>query len=83
MALGTPVVSTSKGAEGLNAVNGGHLLIADSPNEFAGAVTRIQEEPQLRRSLSDNALRLVQSSYDWSVVMPRFLKLVEQTANLQ
>ncbi len=35
MALGTPVVATSKGAEGLDVVNGEHLLIADDPRAFA------------------------------------------------
>ena len=35
MALGTPVVSTSKGAEGLDVTPGHDILIADEPAEFA------------------------------------------------
>ena len=35
MALRTPVVTTSKGAEGLDAEHGVHLLIADEPAAFA------------------------------------------------
>src|SRR3990172_3847831 len=34
MALRTPVVSTTKGAEGLDAQPGVHLLVADDPQEF-------------------------------------------------
>ncbi len=83
MALGTPVVCTSKGAEGLEAKHGIHLLIADTPEEFAWAVIRILREPELRRSLSGNGLRLVRSNYDWAGVMPRFLDLVDQTAYRQ
>ena len=39
MALGTPVVATSKGAEGLDAVDGEHLLLADDPATFANRTT--------------------------------------------
>ena len=38
MALGTPVVSTSKGAEGLLAANGRSILVADEPERFASGV---------------------------------------------
>ena len=38
MAMGLPVVSTSVGAEGLEAVHGEHILIADTPEDFARAV---------------------------------------------
>ena len=76
MALGTPVVSTSKGAEGLDVQHDVHLLIADTPEEFAGAVIRLLQQPDLQRRLSGNALRLVREHYDWAGVMPRFLELV-------
>ena len=36
MALGRPVVSTTIGCEGLEVVDGQHLLIADKPANFAG-----------------------------------------------
>lgn len=44
-AAATPVVSTSLGAEGLGAVNGLHLAIADGPANFAGAVLRTLRSP--------------------------------------
>jgi glycosyltransferase involved in cell wall biosynthesis len=80
MAIGTPVVATSKGAEGIGAINGEHLLIADSPAEFAHAVTRVLAEPALGRRLSENARQLVRTRYDWAGIMPHFLSLVEHTA---
>src|SRR5262245_49218741 len=40
MAMEKPVVSTSIGAEGLPVDHGSELLIADTPEEFAGAVVR-------------------------------------------
>jgi len=80
MALGTPVVATSKGAEGLEAENGVHLLIADTAEAFADATLRVMHEPALRKRLVDNGLALVRSKYSWEHVMPRFLELVEWAA---
>jgi glycosyltransferase involved in cell wall biosynthesis len=80
MALGTTVVSTTKGAEGLDVQHGRHLLLADTPQAFADAVIRLLQGPDLRQRLAANAFRLVQASYNWEIVMPRFLKLVDRLA---
>jgi len=66
-AAGTPVVSTAKGAEGLDAENERHLLIADTPEAFAAAVIRLHEDGQLYRELERNARRLAEERYDWPV----------------
>jgi len=81
MALGTPVVATSKGAEGLDAIADEHILIADTPNAFAKAVLRLLNESELRQRLSNNAYRLVQDKYDLAISMPNFLSLVEQVGS--
>jgi len=80
MALGTPVVSTSKGAEGLDVEHDEHLLMADTPEAFAEAVIRVLSEPELRARLANTAYQLVRERYDWGVVTPRFLDLVERVA---
>jgi glycosyltransferase involved in cell wall biosynthesis len=80
MALGTPVVATSKGAEGLDVQPGQHLLIGDTPESYAREVVRLLKEPELRQYLVNNAAQLIREKYDWAVVMPRFLELVEQVA---
>lgn len=80
MALGTPVVATRKGAEGLDVRHGEHLLLADEPAAFAHAVVRVLREAALRRSLAEAGRTLVQSRYDWGAVMPRFLDLVDEVA---
>lgn len=81
MALGTPVVATSKGAEGLAVEDGVHLLIADTPESFADAVLRILHEPGLRQRLAQNSLELIHTTYSWTNVMPRFLNLLEWVAD--
>ena len=80
MALRTPVVATSKGAEGLDATPEEHLLIADSAEDFARQVLRLLQDSQLHRRLADNAYRLVKEKYDWAKVTPRWLDLVEDIA---
>ena len=80
MALGTPVVATPKGAEGLALRNGEHLLMGDTPEAFAAAVIRLLRDPVLRRQVALNALHTLTQEYDWSVVMPRFLQLVDRVA---
>lgn len=77
MALGTPVIATSKGAEGLNVEAGRHLLIADTPQAFADAAINLLQQPQLRRNLADEARQLILKQYDWSVITPRLLDIVE------
>ena len=72
MALGTPVVATSKGAEGLNAVNGEHLMIADSPDEFARRVLVLFENQELRQQIAIQAKKFVAANYDWKNIGERF-----------
>ena len=79
MALHTPVVTTHKGAEGLDVKHGLNILIADTPDEFAGNIIKLLNDPDMRQRLANNAYHLVQEKYEWSVVMPRFINLVEST----
>jgi glycosyltransferase involved in cell wall biosynthesis len=77
MALGTPVVSTVKGAEGLEVVHGEHALIADTPGDFAAQIVRLMKEPTLREKLVCNARRLVEEKYGWAEIGQHFRDLVE------
>ncbi|NLS78185.1 MAG: glycosyltransferase [Chloroflexi bacterium] len=81
MALGTPVVATSKGVEGLEAVDGEHLLIADEPQSFAERTVRQLRDDALRQRLISNARRLVEERYDWERIGQRFVDLVEEVVH--
>jgi len=81
MAIGTPVVATSKGAEGLDARNREHLFIADSPESFAGEVIRLLRDQGLGDRISSNARQLVRENYDWMGVMPRLLSLLTKVSS--
>lgn len=78
MALGTPVVSSSKGAEGLEVTDGENILIADDPRQFADKVSSLLQSPELRRRLGANGRRLVESKYDWRIVGLQLRRLVDR-----
>ncbi|MCB0164416.1 MAG: glycosyltransferase [Anaerolineae bacterium] len=82
MALRTPVIATSKGAEGLDVRANEHLLIADTPAEFTQATIRLMKDQELRQFLSNNAYQLVARQYDWNIIIPRFLELIERTVQV-
>ena len=64
-AAGVPVISTTVGAEGLPGVPGEHLLIADSAEDFAGAVCRVLEDPCLASRLGSSGRRLYEAKLTW------------------
>lgn len=55
MARGKAIVTTPLGAEGLNAIQGTHLLMADSPSEFAAAMDELHQNAELRSKLGSAA----------------------------
>ncbi len=63
-----PVVSTTKGNEGLRARSGEHLLLADDPQSIVAAIARLWLDAPLRESLTQAAYALVADEYSWSAV---------------
>jgi polysaccharide biosynthesis protein PslH len=68
MAAGLPVVSTRLGAEGIEAEDGVHLLLADSGRDIAAAIDRVVYSAETRVRLSQAARALVCGVYDWSII---------------
>lgn len=77
MALGTPVIATSKAAEGLDMRDGEHLLLADEPGTFARRTLELLSDLDLRQRLAASARRLVEDRYDWQAIGAHFVGLVE------
>jgi len=63
MALGTPVVSTSLGAEGLDVRHEENILLADTPADFARQIDRLIQDDDLWHHLSVQGRRLIESHY--------------------
>ncbi len=75
MAAGTPVISTSLGAEGLAITHGKDILISDTAKAMAEAIVGLEAESTLWQQIVANGRRLVQEKYDWSVVGTVLLRL--------
>lgn len=82
MALGTPVISTAKGAEGIAVHPGEDILIADTPQEIADAVCRLFDDAALRVKLAAGGRALVEREYDWGVIGERLSGLIEDVIAL-
>jgi glycosyltransferase involved in cell wall biosynthesis len=78
LAIGTPVISTTKGAEGLDFVPGQDILIADTPEEFANSVIQLFSQPLLRHRLSLAGHQAVSQRYDWNMIGNQFLTFIDQ-----
>ena len=66
MAMGKAMVSTTLGAEGIDAVPGRNILLEDEPAAFADAVVRLLAEPGLAARIGQSARRLAVNRYSWS-----------------
>lgn len=80
LAAGTPVISTTKGAEGLNLIPERDILIADTPADFAAATLRVLREPVLREMLRRNGRQAVAAHYDWQPIVQRLLTFIDRLA---
>ncbi len=77
-ALGVPVISTSLGCEGLDAVDGVHLLVADTPEQFAAACARLAADPAEGRRLGEAGCRLFAARYSPAEVTSAVSVLAER-----
>ncbi|MBM3790045.1 MAG: glycosyltransferase [Acidobacteria bacterium] len=62
---GLPVVSTSVGAEGIRAVHGENIWLADNSASFASGVIDLYTNPVLADRLAEGGRRTLEAHYDW------------------
>ncbi|MCS6285469.1 MAG: glycosyltransferase [Nitrospira sp.] len=68
MAMGKAMVSTSIGCEGLDVRPDEHLLVADTPEQFADRTVALLEDKNRRFSLGCAARELVERRYSWRTI---------------
>jgi glycosyltransferase involved in cell wall biosynthesis len=79
LALGTPVVSTSKGVEGLDLKHGREVLVADTPEDFAAQTVLLLNSGTLRQELAERG-RNAAARYDWSHSVQRLEHVLEEAS---
>lgn len=68
LALATPVVSTTIGAEGLGLASEEHLRLADAPERFADAVCELLADPSGAATMGERGRGFVLERYRWETL---------------
>jgi sugar transferase (PEP-CTERM/EpsH1 system associated) len=78
MAMGVPVVATSVANRGINATHGKDIFIADDPESFATATTRLLNDPVLREMIARNARRFIEEHFSWEGNLNKLERLMSE-----
>ena len=78
MAMGIPVVTTSIGAENINAVEGKDWLVEDENQLFADAVVKIMNDKELYNELRKNGYQYVKDNFTWKVAEEKMKELFKE-----
>ena len=78
MAMEKPIVSTSIGAEGLPVRHQEELLVADTPEDFAGAVVSLLRDQSVAAGLGQRAATRVRREFGWDKVAESFAAICER-----
>jgi glycosyltransferase involved in cell wall biosynthesis len=69
MAARLPIVTTQKGAQGINIANREQAIIVDGVgDEFIDAITFLIDNPEERKRMGASARMLVERQYDWEKI---------------
>jgi glycosyltransferase involved in cell wall biosynthesis len=80
LAAGKAVVATRRAAEGVEAVPGKHLLVADDEGEIVEALVELLLDPPRRRQLAENARRWAEAGLGWDDGVSAFEQLYGRVA---
>jgi glycosyltransferase involved in cell wall biosynthesis len=75
-----PVVTTTVGLEGIQAQPGQDVLVSDTAGEFAWSVISLLRDKALQDKLASNGRQLVETKYDWQVVLGHLGQTYERIA---
>jgi len=75
MGSGVPVVSTEVGVEGLDVIDGKHILIAETPDQFSMKISEIISNRALYNRIRKNAYLLVKEKYQWQQIAKKLESL--------
>nr|WP_136251732.1 TIGR03087 family PEP-CTERM/XrtA system glycosyltransferase [Ningiella ruwaisensis] len=80
MACAIPVLSTSRGLEGIAYEDGTHAISANTKEDFIDKALTFAKNKELRERIGQAALALINQTYTWESVLP---PLYEQIAHEQ
>lgn len=78
MAYGKCIISTTTGAMGIPYTNQKDIVITDTPDEFANAITELIQNPEKTKQIQINARQLAELHYDREKVYLPLVQLYHQ-----
>jgi polysaccharide biosynthesis protein PslH len=78
MAMGTPVISTTIGAQGLDLCHKDDILLADRPEDFVHETARSLKDGSLRQSLEQRGIETVLTRFSWPTLGRELLSVYEK-----
>ncbi len=78
MSLGVPVLTTTIGCEGIEAVSGRDVIVVDDPQAFADQITAILADGRLRERLSRYGRQLVEQRYSWPEIVESLVQVYQE-----
>ncbi|MGA3291942.1 MAG: glycosyltransferase family 4 protein [Candidatus Microgenomates bacterium] len=81
MAAKLPLVTTSVGAEGLEAHDGKEVIIRNDPAKMAQAVLEVLGDAKLAERIAVNARNLVEEKFSWYKMSEYLDKIYQKTGN--
>ncbi|MBC5628074.1 glycosyltransferase [Clostridium sp. NSJ-6] len=77
MAKNMPIISTTIGAEGIEAVDDNNILIADTVDEFINKIKKIQDE-NIYNKIRQSATKLIEEKYSISAVNNQLINILSE-----
>lgn len=81
LAMGIPIVAHPIACEGIDVVEGRHVLFAKSAEDFTAKIILLSRNEALREELSVNGRKLIEEKYSYEVVGKKLLKTYSACAS--
>lgn len=77
-AMGKPVISTSKGAEGIEYTPRKDIIIEDDIHKYPQIIETLIDDEKEKGRLGRNAKTLIKDKYDWKIYEKPLFKVYEE-----
>lgn len=77
LAHGKPIITTTKGTQGIAVSHNEEVLIADTPEQFANAINYLGSDESKRRQLGEKAKKFIQENYSEQIINPKLIDFIK------
>jgi len=83
MAVGTPVVTTSRTLSALETQPDKEILVANTADAFSAEIVRLMENKSIVSEIGNAGLKYVQKNHDWKNIASKLADVYQQVSNSQ